>query len=93
MKYTEHLACYADDNDKVNRLCELNVISQVLNAAQTTVVQNAWERGQKLAIHGWVYSLVDGRVRDLGISLASADEAAAALKRPLEKSVATLHNP
>jgi carbonic anhydrase len=91
-KYTDHLACYADEPGKVDRLCELNVISQVLNAAQTSVVQSAWERGQDLAIHGWVYGLKDGRVRHLGIDLASAEDLATALKTPWEKSTATLQN-
>lgn len=50
------------------RLCELNVIEQVVNICQTTVVQDAWDRGQKLDVHGLVYSLFDGRLRDLGIS-------------------------
>jgi carbonic anhydrase len=91
MKYSEHLTCYKDEA-RVDRLCELNVIAQVLNAAQTTVVQNAWDRGQNLAIHGWVYGLQDGRVRDLGISLASTDDLAKALKTPWEKSVAKLQD-
>ena len=46
-------------------LCELNAIEQVVNVAQTTVVQDAWERGQALALHGWVYGLKDGLVQDL----------------------------
>ena len=50
------------------RLCELNVIEQVVNICQTTVVQDAWDRGQKLEVHGLVYSLFDGRLRDLGVS-------------------------
>ena len=50
------------------RLCELNVIEQVVNICQTTIVQDAWDRGQKLEVHGLVYSLFDGRLRDLGIS-------------------------
>ncbi|HRG15679.1 MAG TPA: carbonate dehydratase [Pseudomonadota bacterium] len=53
------------------RLCELNVIEQVVNICQTTVVQDAWDRGQKLEVHGLVYSLFDGRLRDLGISTHS----------------------
>ena len=63
---------------------------QVLNAAQTTVVQTAWERGQELAIHGWVYGLKDGLVRDLGISLATAADLAAALKKPWDTFKAQL---
>jgi carbonic anhydrase len=93
LKYTDHLACYSDENDRVNRLCELNVIVQVLNAAQTTIVQAAWERGQELAIHGWVYGLQDGLVRHLGISLSSQEELTAAMRTPWEKSKAMLRNP
>jgi carbonic anhydrase len=52
------------------RLCELNVIEQVVNLAQTTVVMDAWDRGQKLGIHGWIYSLENGLVNDLGFEVA-----------------------
>jgi carbonic anhydrase len=52
------------------RLCELNVIEQVVNVAQTTVVQDAWDRDQNLRVHGWVYSLEDGRINDLGMEVA-----------------------
>jgi carbonic anhydrase len=51
------------------RLCELNVIEQVMNVCQTTVVEDAWSRGQRLSVHGWVYSLLDGRVRQLGMDV------------------------
>jgi len=93
MKYTDHLACYRDESDRVDRLCELNVIAQVLHAAQTTIVQNAWERGQNLAIHGWVYGLKDGLVRHLGISLSSAHDLEEAMKTHWEKKTAELQNP
>ncbi len=53
------------------RLCELNVIEQAVNVCQTTTVQDAWERGQPLSVHGWIYSLFDGRLRDLGMSVDS----------------------
>ena len=55
--------------DRHARLCELNVLEQVVNVAQTTVVQDAWQRGQKLTIHGWIYGLKDGLMHDLGITL------------------------
>ena len=90
MKYAEHLTCIKDESDRVDRLCELNVIAQVINAAQTTVVQNAWDRGQNLAIHGWVYGLKDGLVRNLNVSLSSAAELAAAAKTQWDKSTASL---
>ena len=51
---------------RVDRLCELNVIEQVIHVARTTIVQDAWTRGQPLTLHGWIYRLNDGRVRDLG---------------------------
>lgn len=54
---------------RVDRLCELNVIAQVQNLAKTTIVQNAWDRGQELAIHGWVYSLDDGVVRNMDVTV------------------------
>ncbi|MFC0679287.1 carbonate dehydratase [Lysobacter korlensis] len=57
-----------------DRLCELNVLEQAMNVAQTTIVQDAWARGQDLTVHGWVYSLRNGLVHDLGIGLnASSD--------------------
>jgi carbonic anhydrase len=92
-KYTDHLSCLPDEGTRVDRLCELNVIAQTINAAQTTIVQNAWERGQDLSIHGWVYGLKDGLVRQLGISLSSAEDLAKALNTPWEKNTATLENP
>lgn len=58
------------------RLCELNVIEQVVNACQSTVVQDAWARGQALSLHGWIYGLHDGVVRQLGLDVDSARELA-----------------
>jgi carbonic anhydrase len=58
----------------------------------TTIVQNAWERKQALAIHGWVYGLKDGLVRHLGISLSNPDELAAAMKTAWEKGSASLQD-
>ncbi|MEO6788741.1 MAG: carbonate dehydratase [Chthoniobacteraceae bacterium] len=55
-------------------LCELNVIEQVLNVGQTTVVRDTWERGQSLSIHGWIYGLQDGLLRDLKMTASGADE-------------------
>jgi carbonic anhydrase len=91
-RYSEHLTCYPDDSARVDRLCELNVITQVINAAETTIVRNAWERGQDLAIHGWVYSLKDGLVRHLGLTLTSRQDLAEAQKVNWEKSTAKLYS-
>jgi len=90
-RYAEHLTCYRDDSARVDRLCELNVITQVIHTAETTIVRNAWERGQDLAIHGWVYSLKDGLVRHLGLTLTSGHDLDDALKRNWEESAAELY--
>lgn len=62
------------DEQRLDRLCELNVIEQVANAAQTTVVQSAWERGQSLEIHGWIYRISDGLLHDLAMCATSLEE-------------------
>jgi carbonic anhydrase len=59
------------ERERLNRLCELNVIRQVRNVASDIFVQEAWKRGQPLAIHGWVYSLSNGLIRDLGVTVAA----------------------
>ncbi len=69
-----------DDTARSARLCELNVIEQVANVCATTIVQDAWERGQELTVHGWIYSLRDGLLRDLGFSSAATGETAAAYR-------------
>lgn len=56
------------------RLCELNVREQVLNVSKTTVVRDAWSRGQTLAVHGWIYDLADGLLRDLDCCITNAEE-------------------
>lgn len=60
--------------ERQNRLCELNVVEQVRNVCHTSVVQEAWERGQALTVHGWVYSLRNGRIKDLRVSHSSAEQ-------------------
>ena len=67
------------------RLCELNVIEQVVNVCQTTVVQDAWARGQSLTVHGWVYSLLDGRVGPLGDGVDGPDQLRPAYEAAIER--------
>jgi carbonic anhydrase len=62
------------EKQRHDRLCELNVVEQVVNVAQTTVVRDAWTRGQSLAVHGWIYDLHDGLLRDLGVRISAASE-------------------
>ena len=73
-EYEEQLAKISDENERLDRLCELNVIEQVRNVSRTTIVQSAWQRGQELVVHGWIYGLQDGLLRDLGVSIDNADE-------------------
>jgi len=73
-QYNNHLEAIKDDELRFIRLCELNVISQVANLCQTTVVQDAWQRGQQLNIHGWVYALEDGLVRNLNMDINGLDQ-------------------
>lgn len=75
-----------DEGQRLGRLCELNVIEQVLNACRTTIVQSAWERGQELAVHGWIYGLDDGLVRDLGICITNQNELSAAYENAIKAS-------
>jgi carbonic anhydrase len=76
-KHQHSLVACASESAAADRLCELNVIEQVANVGQTTVVQDAWNRGQELAVHGWVYGLDDGLVRDLRTTVSTPAEASA----------------
>lgn len=78
-KHQEQLDALETEALRHNRLCELNVIEQVVNVSQTTVVRDAWRRGGTLAVHGWVYDIRDGLLRDLGLCITGeADLSAAA---------------
>jgi len=68
---------------RADALCELNVVEQALNVCQTTVVQDAWERGQELAVHGWVYGLQDGLLQDLHMTVSRLDDAGVAYESAL----------
>jgi carbonic anhydrase len=70
----EELAAIEDPKARMDRLCELNVEAQVANVCHTTIVQDAWRRGQPLTVHGWIYSLSDGLLRDLGMVVESPDQ-------------------
>lgn len=72
-----------DGETRLARLCELNVIEQAGNVCQTTVVQDAWQRGQPLTVHGWIYGIENGLARDLGVSTSAAEELAAVQDKAL----------
>jgi carbonic anhydrase len=75
-KHTARLAGVAAAHEQLARLCELNVIEQVVNVAQTTVVRDAWQRGQGLTLHGWIYGVHDGLLRDLAMTLDRPEDMA-----------------
>jgi carbonic anhydrase len=72
--YREHIDTLKTEQEKIDLLCELNVVEQVANICHTTIVQNAWRSGQELAVHGWIYSIEDGILKDLDVCTTNLDE-------------------
>jgi carbonic anhydrase len=72
-KRQSELALIADEEKRFDRLCELNVVEQVMNVGNMTAVQEAWQIGRSLAIHGWIYRINDGLLKDLGVCVASVE--------------------
>jgi carbonic anhydrase len=73
-KHAKLLTAITDEKARYARLCELNVLEQVVNVSRTTVVRDAWARGQQIAVHGWIYGVEDGRMRELGLEIGSDRE-------------------
>ena len=73
-KHRNELAGIEDMEKRINRLCEINIIEQVKNVANMTAVQEAWERKQPLFIHGWIYGISQGLLKDLGVCIASRSD-------------------
>jgi carbonic anhydrase len=82
-KHEAHVAMETDEIRRIDRVCELNVIEQVANVCQTTIVRDAWDRGQPLAVHGWIYGLRDGLVHDLATTVTKPEEAPPAYQKAL----------
>lgn len=73
-RYQDRLAAMSSESQRADLLCELNVIAQVAHVCQTSIVEDAWSRGQELTVHGWIYGLSDGRLRDLSVCVTVAEE-------------------
>ena len=84
-KHAAQLRKLGDDESGYDRLCELNVIEQVANVCQTTIACDAWDRGQELTIHGWIYGISDGLLRDLKITVGAMDELADAYQAAISR--------
>jgi len=73
-KHSAALDSLPDYNARLDKLCEISVIEQVVSVGETTIVQDAWERGQDLEVHGWIYTIADGIYRDLNVSIKSLEQ-------------------
>src|SRR5258707_3226171 len=80
----------ADSKSKSDNLCELNVIDQVVSGSQTTIVRRAWKDCRELSVHGWIYAVQDGRLRDLNVTVSSAEAAEDLHQRAEQKNSAKL---
>ena len=85
-KHHSRLDELPDEASRLHRLCELNVMEQVLNVGQTTIVQSAWDRGKALEIHGWIYDPHDGLLKDLSVCVKSAAEFAEVYRQVAESA-------
>ncbi|MET1255213.1 carbonate dehydratase [Aliikangiella maris] len=72
--HASELKSIENENEKFNRLCELNVIEQVKHVANTAIIQYAWKKGYELSVHGWIYSIKNGVIRDLDVTLSGQEE-------------------
>lgn len=79
-EHTQALSKIEPRQKRLDRLCELNVVEQALNVCQTSIVQRAWEDGQELSVHGWIYSLEDGLLQDLDVTITRPEELADAYR-------------
>jgi carbonic anhydrase len=85
-KHEGCLHLLSDDTARSARLCELNAVEQAFNVTSTTIVQDAWARGQELTVHAWIYGLRDGLLRDLAMTASSPAEATGAYKAAIAAS-------
>jgi carbonic anhydrase len=86
-KHADVISVLAEAAAQADRLCELNVIEQVVNVCETSIVRDAWERGQELSVHGWIYGIADGLLRDLGMAVSALSE----VEAQRAQAVASLH--
>ena len=82
--HDERLRRLRGDDQQHDRLCELNVLEQVANVCRTSIVEDAWARGQALTVHGWIYGIRDGLLRDLRFTAGSRAAAASGYRRALK---------
>ncbi len=86
-KYQGELSSLPEYDNRLDKLCEINVIEQVVSVGETTIVQDAWDRGQAVEVHGWIYTIADGIYRDLGVSVRSLEQLDAMRDATFEKKL------
>jgi carbonic anhydrase len=84
-KHERYMGTVVNEQRRSERLVELNVVEQVSNVCATTIVQDAWDRGQDLTVHGWVYGINDGKLQDMGIAVNALNQLAPAVQQRLAK--------
>lgn len=90
IRHSAELALLDRQQARWDHLAELNVIEQVRNVCQTTVVRDAWQRGQSLAVHGWIYGLSDGRINDLGVTIDMKEDIEVIYAKGVQRVVAAM---
>ena len=90
-KYERTLQSAGSDAEAARRLCELNVIEQVANVCHTSIARDAWERGQPLAVHGWIYAIDDGLLKDLNVTISDFSEVSAVYKESVAALTSSAH--
>ncbi|MFV0338383.1 MAG: carbonate dehydratase [Chthoniobacterales bacterium] len=85
LKHAGSIDKLSEEEARVDRLCELNVIEQVLNLCLTTVVRDAWSSGQPVSVHGWIYGLKDGLLRNLGMTVSGSEEVESTYQKAIQK--------
>lgn len=91
-KHYKQLELIEDHHALCDKVCEVNVVEQALSVCQTTVVRDAWDRGQQLSVHGWIYGLQDGLLRDLGMTVRNGDEMYKQYKHAITGLFADINN-
>jgi carbonic anhydrase len=92
-KHEHSLTSCADEGAAADRLCELNVVEQVQNVCQTSIVRDAWDRGQPLSVHGWIYGIADGLARDLKTTIAEFRDATPVYRAAVAKLISARSGP
>lgn len=88
-KHQSQLESVKTQKERQDLLCELNVLEQVANVCHTSTIQNAWQRGQQVAVHGWIYDVKDGLLRDLDITVSSLDQIPELYRSSTKKAAAS----